>query len=136
MRRKRRTLLMIISDKVEEADIDSPIYTLYMNPTRPYSGRIFSFSSNRGKASLEGITIRDVRDCFIRGLLQASGNNGLHKLADHGKNSILNTGDIYAVPLDEVDPMAVFQNMACEIEKLIGGPEAGFDAVTKLLSTK
>lgn len=136
MKNARKKLLEIISYKVAMADFESPIYTLYMDPNRPYDGYGYTFGSSRGKTTLEKLTIRDIRDCFIRGVLLAAGDNNLYKLASYGKYSILNSNDIYEIPIGELDPMAIFQNMACEIEKLLNGPEAGFEAVTKLIALK
>ncbi len=56
-----------------------------------------------------GVTFRDLRDCFIRGCYDASGL----LVEDWPK-------DIYGLPWDKMDPIAVFQNMACWVERYMG----------------
>ena len=63
----------------------------------------------RMKTEVKGITFRDLRDCFIRALYDASPIPA----KDYPKS-------VYDLPLDEIDIMAVEQNMACWVEKYMG----------------
>uniref|UniRef100_A0A6M3JLN7 Uncharacterized protein n=1 Tax=viral metagenome TaxID=1070528 RepID=A0A6M3JLN7_9ZZZZ len=84
---------------------------------RPYDGQPHTDDGIRGKTLVEGLTMRDIRDCFIKGFLQASGDEELYNLVE---NDDWLTDDIYRVNLNNLDPIAVAQSMACEIEKMMG----------------
>ena len=78
---------------------------------RPYDGQTHTVSGERGKALVEGLTMRDVADCIVRGFLDAAGI--------HRKNPIRD--DLFAIPdLDDLDPVAIIQNTACWIERYMG----------------
>ena len=83
---------------------------------RPYTGQSHTSDGERGKTLIEGLTMRDLQDCFVIGLLRASGIPELYSKA------ISNTWlkkDVYDIPMD-IDPIAACQNMLCEVEKMMG----------------
>jgi len=80
---------------------------------RPYYGQ--SYEGERGKTLVEGLTIRDVLDCFAMGMLDASCEEALQDAAERG-TWIYN--DLYQ--LEEFDPVAAIQNAMCRIEKMMG----------------
>jgi hypothetical protein len=82
--------------------------------TRPYSGQSHTDTGERGKTEVHGLTFRDIRDCFVIGLLQAAGRSGLVEA------NACDYRDVYGFNLDSIDPLAVANNMACEIEKRMG----------------
>ena len=96
-----------------------------MRRDRPYSGQPHTDSGIRGSSEIRGITFRDLRDCFIRAIILSTGapNDRLRELygeACKGENAALCTNDVYGIDMNDLDPMAISQNLACEIEKLMG----------------
>jgi len=92
-----------------------------MNRNRPYDGQQHTHYGKRGKTLVEGLTMRDISDCCLRGFLLASGHivPHLYSEADKGEKAQLSVNDLYGFDLDKIDPGAVIQNMICEIEKMM-----------------
>lgn len=92
-----------------------------MRRDRPYSGQPHTDTGVRGKTEIKGITFRDLRDAYIRAYCLSCGvdNPAHYAEAEKGENAALCENDIFALKGD-VDPMAVVQNLCCEIEKLMG----------------
>jgi hypothetical protein len=84
----------------------------FTDRARPYNGQSHTVEGARGATMVQGLTFRDVCDCFRRGWLLAQGRGDLLDSPDCTEN------DIYDGP--DVDPIAVMQNMSCEMEKLMG----------------
>lgn len=80
-----------------------------MEPQRPYDGQSHTDSGERGRTMIEGLTMRDLMDCYVVGCYHASG------LApwDYPET-------IFDLPWEEIDAMAVAQNMLCEVERRMG----------------
>lgn len=93
-----------------------------MRRDRPYSGQPHTDTGLRGQTEVCGITFRDLRDCYIRAWFLASGhvNRSLYEEAQKGENAVLCENDLYGWDLNSCDPVAVFQNFSCEVEKLMG----------------
>ncbi len=93
-----------------------------MRRDRPHTGQPQTDTGERGKTEVRGITFRDLRDCYIRAFFLASAhvNKEKHDEADQGEFALLCENDLYGWDLNEIDPMAVFQNMSCEVERLMG----------------
>lgn len=93
-----------------------------MKRDRPYNGQPHTDTGERGRTEVRGVTFRDLRDCYIRAWFLASGHISKAKYdeACKGENAALSEHDLYGFDLDKVDPMAVFQNFSCEVEKLMG----------------
>ena len=93
-----------------------------MRRDRPYTGQPQTDTGERGKTEVQGITFRDLRDCYIRAFFLASShvNKEKYEEADQGEFALLSENDLYGWDLNEIDPMEVFQNMSCEVEKLMG----------------
>jgi len=64
---------------------------------RPYTGQPQTLFGKRGKAKVEGLTMRDIADCIARGLAQT-----------------LRKGDKW-----DFDAHAMIQNTLCNIEKMM-----------------
>jgi len=77
---------------------------------RPYDGQPHTDAGIRGKQLVEGLTMRDVSDCMVRGFLDAGGIERENPIRS----------DIYSIDLSELDPGAVIQNATCHIEKMMG----------------
>ena len=85
-----------------------------MDPGRPFDGQSHTDQGVRGKTLVEGLRYRDVADCFVLAWLTCDGR---HELAESGTATY---NDIFEAAPDEVDPLAVMQNMLCEMEKRQG----------------
>lgn len=87
-----------------------------MDPRRPYNGQPHTDQGVRGKTLVSGLTFRDVCDCYVLGFLQATGSSSL---AESGTATY---NDVYEAARQDpgFDPLAVMQNMTCEMEKRMG----------------
>lgn len=83
-----------------------------MERHRPYDGQDHTDMGTRGKTLVDGLTMRDVVDCMVRGFLNSTGEPPLNKHPVHD--------DIYKLDLADLDPGAIIQNTVCEIEKMMG----------------
>jgi hypothetical protein len=87
---------------------------------RPYDGQPHTDLGKRGKTEIEGITFRDLRDCFIRAIALSAGPGPLYQEGCKGERANISENDIYKINLNELDPIAIQQNLTCEVEKLMG----------------
>ena len=90
-------------------DLMDADYLQVLDRTRPYDGQPHTDLGERGKQEVYGVTFRDLRDCFVRGCYGASGLSAENY-----------PRDVYGLPWQEMDPIAVFQNMACWVERYMG----------------
>jgi hypothetical protein len=99
-----------------------------MRRDRPYNGQPHTGTGQRGATEISGITFRDLRDCFIRAVLLSTGAETIdgvnmrprYEEANKGESAVLCENDLYGFNLDRLDPMAICQNLSCEIERLMG----------------
>lgn len=99
-----------------------------MHRDRPYDGQPHTDTGIRGATEICGITFRDLRDCFIRAVLLSTGAMSiggkdmrpLYEEACKGEHAVLCENDLYGFDLGKLDPIAISQNLACEVEKLMG----------------
>jgi len=97
---------------MEYAFFDSQGSTGYsLDRDRLYDGQPHTDSGIRGKTEVKGLTMRDVKDCMVRGFLDAAGM---------GDKKYPVTDDVYQIDLEKLDPVAVMQNAVCWIEKYMG----------------
>lgn len=110
----------MIDDLWEEVSNTLGFNNPNMQRDRPYTGQPQTSTGERGKTEIKGVTFRDLRDCFIRAYCLSDGidHPDLYEQATRGENALLCENDIYK--LGDVDPMAVFQNLSLEIERLMG----------------
>ena len=90
---------------------------------RPYNGQPHTDDGIRGRTMVHGLTMRDIRDCFVKGLLLSCGgidNEEQNTLYESVKEGTWRTDDVYKVELSQIDPLAVAQNMTCEVERMMG----------------
>lgn len=91
---------------------------------RPYDGQPHTDLGKRGQTEVKGITFRDLRDCFIMGALAASFHNVANlpdaHFCDKVRDGTWCANDLYALDWNRMDPIAVAQSMACEVEKMMG----------------
>ena len=86
---------------------------------RPYNGQPQTDEGTRGKTLVEGLTFRDIRDCFVTALLTCCGCDQ-PELSKKVEDGTWRTMDIYKIDLSQLDPLAVAQNMSCNMEKMMG----------------
>jgi len=93
-----------------------------MRRDRPYNGQPHTNTGERGRTEVKGVTFRDLRDCFIRAFFLSSShvNPVTYEEACKGENAVLCENDLYGWDLNQLDPVAVFQNFSCEVERLMG----------------
>ena len=80
-----------------------------MDRERPYNGQPHTDDGKRGKTIVEGLTMRDISDCIVKGFLDAGGIQSENPLHD----------DLYKIN-EELDYGAVIQCSMCWVEKYMG----------------
>lgn len=102
-----------------------------MRRDRPYSGQPHTDNGVRGSQEVSGVTMRDIKDAFIRAyiishpcyendsIIPIEPNHTLIEECRKGPNACICENDVYALKGD-IDPIAVSQNLTCEIERLMG----------------
>lgn len=81
----------------------------HLDPTRDYDGQPHTDYGERGRTEIKGLTFRDLRDCFMKACYLSS---GLHPKDWPGR--------VYDLPWNEMDIIAVAQNLSCEVERFMG----------------
>lgn len=115
-----------MSNDREPTDVGDLIYQMTdhgLDPKRPYDGQPHTDAGERGKTLVAGLTMRDVCDCFVIGWLMASGRSSLAESGTASYNDVYEPGirlDGSGLPDDDIDPLAVMQNMTCEMERRMG----------------
>lgn len=89
---------------------------------RAYNGQLHTDTGIRGQTEIKGITFRDLRDCYIRAVFLSAGhlNPTLYAEACKGENALLSNNDLYSLDFNQLDPIAVGQNLSCEVERVMG----------------
>ena len=93
-----------------------------MDRNRPYDGQLHTNTGDRGRQEVHGVTMRDVVDCLIRAMVHCmnpdseAGKDLLRKLEAES----LIWDNIFEADLSQMDPIAISQNLTCEIEKAMG----------------
>jgi len=99
-----------------------------MRRDRPYNGQPHTDTGTRGATEIKGITFRDLRDCFVRAVLLSTGAETIdgvdmcprYEEACKGEAATLCEEDLYGWNLNKLDPIAIAQNLSCEVEKIMG----------------
>ena len=99
-----------------------------MRRDRPYNGQPHTCTGTRGAKEISGVTFRDLRDCFVRAVLLSTGAETIdgvnmrpkYEEARKGEAAVLCENDLYGFNLDKLDPMAIVQNLCCEVERSYG----------------
>lgn len=94
-----------LNEAIESVTFDDELDTLDRN--RPYLGQPWTDDGERGKQEVHGVTMRDIKDCFIKACYDSNPH------LEHPKS-------IYDLDWNNIDIMAVCQNMTCWIEKYMG----------------
>jgi hypothetical protein len=83
------------------------LYTLDRN--RPYDGQPWTDDGIRGRQEVKGLTMRDIKDCFIKACYESAPIPE----SQYPKS-------IYDLPWNDIDIIAVQQNLSGKIEKYMG----------------
>ena len=86
-------------------------------PERPFTGQPHTNQGERGKQEVSGLRMRDIADAIAIGMAQSSHPNKAYELSEKG---LLNYNDLYAIDFSKLDPVAIIQNVTCQIEKKMG----------------
>jgi hypothetical protein len=117
-----------INDVFAQAFDDLGFNDHNMERTRPYSGQLHTDHGERGRTEIRGITFRDLRDCFIRAIFLSTGAMTIsgkdmrpyYEEACKGEKAALCENDLYGWDLNQLDPIAIAQNLSCEVERIMG----------------
>jgi len=112
-------------DKIEH---DFGFHDHNMRRDRPYNGQLHTDTGIRGSTEIKGVTFRDLRDCFIRAILLSTGAETIdgvdmrprYEEATKGEAAALCADDLFGFNLDKLDPIAISQNLSCEVERIMG----------------
>lgn len=85
---------------------------------RPYNGQSHTDTGIRGQTFVEGLTMRDITDCYKRAVALSAGHVApdAYQEADEGGLDF----DLYSIDISQLDPGAISQNLTCEIERMMG----------------
>lgn len=115
---------------------------------RPYNGQPHTDEGDRGKTEVKGLTMRDIRDCLIKAMLMSSPKKEYTEIDEWKKCWDFSSGegkptqylidnqdkyvsakvelgtwrpqDVYKINWQDIDPLAIANNLTCEIERLMG----------------
>lgn len=128
--------ITLTGDKSKDSEMFETLLAVQEGPRsmrrdRPYNGQSHTDHGLRGQTEVKGLTMRDIRDCFIRAfiishpfykegtLITIQPNEEYIREAEKGVDAQLNGNCVYDM-VGDIDPIAVAQNLTCEIEKLMG----------------
>jgi hypothetical protein len=103
-----------LGDAMRECDGSSAIS---MDRNRPYNGQPWTDTGIRGQQLVEGLTMRDICDCYIRGIISSCNDDYLKRKMEE---NTLKWDDIYDVDFNDIDLHAIRQNLTCHIERMMG----------------
>ena len=90
---------------------------------RPYDGQPWTDAGARGAHKIEGITFRDLMDCYVRAVIMCHPDTPKNlpfiEEAQKGVEGTLCRNDVFKLSGD-IDLIAVGQNMTCEVERIMG----------------
>ncbi len=103
-------------------DIISGLTDHTTDKDRPFTGQSHTHQGHRGKTIVEGIRFRDLADCVARAFVHAAGFTLDDADAMYGRaeDGTLNYNDLFDMDLSQMDPVALIQNVVCEVEKAMG----------------
>lgn len=117
---------------------------------RPYNGQSHTDQGERGKQLVSGLTMRDLKDCLIKAMLESAPSDkyldpdvflkcwdfttdpptptqfllSMQNDSDFVSTKV-ETGnwrpqDVYKINLGNIDPLAIANNFTCQVEKMMG----------------
>ena len=145
----------INKEKPTIGDLINSLSSHNCDPERPEMGQ----QPKRSMLKITGLTRRDICDCMVLGILdckpEVEGQNELPRVYTSEKGNTFNDfdslvasgegyndscldatkityNDLYAWNLDDIDPIAAVQNMACHLERRMGIYPALIDGDLKI----
>lgn len=93
-----------------------------MDRNREYDGQPHTDHGERGKTLVEGLTMRDVVDCFVMAVMDSIGGDDMEpQLHEKAQNGLCEYGDLHKIKdQNKIDLTAVSQNLGCRLEKMMG----------------
>lgn len=108
-------------------DILSRMTDILTHPDRPFTGQPHTDQGERGKTEVKGIRFRDLADCVVRALVDCNVSRLIDEDAKlgwelHGRaeDGTLNYNDVFKLPIEGMDPLALVQTVCCQVEKAMG----------------
>tara|TARA_B100000700_G_scaffold88627_1_gene99916 strand:- start:28107 stop:28595 length:489 start_codon:yes stop_codon:yes gene_type:complete len=90
------------------------------DPNRPYDGQVHTGQGERGKQVVDGLTMRDLADCMVKGIGHAANDQLTEEAYDRLQKDQYEYGELYDLDLNKVDIIAAVQNFGVEVEKRMG----------------
>lgn len=103
----------------EDSDVE-PLEHSKMCRDRPYDGQDHTDYGVRGRYLVSDITFRDLRDCYVRAVCLSTGPGDWYDEAVKGDAADLCESDLFKLNWNHIDPVAVAQNLSCEVERMMG----------------
>ena len=116
--------------------------SLVQNKERPYAGQAHTNTGKRGQQPIEGVTMRDIYDCIILGMVGGChdpdsdedpfkhfGKDGLCPIEDCQRpyckylRGELEHDDVYALGFSGIDPIAIAQNACVSLRHRMAGTD-------------
>ncbi len=91
-----------------------------IDPARPFTGQEHTDEGARGQQEIHGVRMRDLADCLAISFVLSAGLEGENTLRDKIDDVTLTYNDLYKLDLSVMDPVALIQNLTCEVEKRMG----------------
>lgn len=98
--------------------------------SRPYDGQPWTAQGVRGKKIVQGLTMRDLLDCMVQGLLVSDPDAGASKKVTEISPDFSGTKyaadgtwtyeDVHEVDMSRVDPIVAFSNALLFVEHMMG----------------
>ncbi len=89
------------------------------HPDRSFCGQRHTMQGERGKTEVKGIRFRDLADCIVRAFVCATPGVS-DELRERADDRTLNYNDLFTLDTTEMDPLALVQNIGCEVERAMG----------------
>lgn len=89
---------------------------------RPFTGQPHTDNGERGKTEVKGIRFRDLADCVVRAIASCALDPDApasQKKYQQLENGTYNWNDLFDLDLERCDPVAIVQNVSCEVEKMM-----------------
>ena len=112
--------------------------SLIQNRDRPYAGQPHTNTGKKGQQELVGLTMRDVYDCILLGMVKAApeessqdhfGNDGHCSIEDCERpyckymRGELEHDDVYKLSFKGIDPVAIAQNACVSLWHRMNGTD-------------
>ena len=92
---------------------------------RPFTGQAHTDQGERGKTEIKGIRFRDLADCVIKAMVDSlmftiTNEKERDMWERRLEDGTLNYNDVYELDFNQIDPIALVQNISCRVEMAMG----------------